>query len=82
MIPRDSFVQAFNCTPVAKKNMQPGDLLFFAYNQGKGKVYHVGMYIGNNQMIHAPNSSRNVEIVSINTHPYKSNFAGSRRYLK
>lgn len=82
MIPRDSFVQAVNGIPVAKKNMQPGDLLFFAYNQGKGKVYHVGMYIGNNQMIHAPNSSRNVEIISINAHPYKVNFAGSRRYLK
>ncbi|NYF25459.1 S-layer homology domain-containing protein [Sporosarcina sp. JAI121] len=82
MIPRDSFVQAVNGTPVARKNMRPGDLLFFAYNQGKGKVYHVGMYIGNNQMIHAPNSSRNVEIISIDAHPYKANFAGSRRYLK
>jgi len=82
MIPRDSFVQAVNGTPVARKNMQPGDLLFFAYNQGKGKVYHVGMYIGKGQMIHAPNSSRNVESVSIDTHPYKANYAGSRRYLK
>ncbi|CAM3228146.1 NlpC/P60 family protein [Filibacter tadaridae] len=82
MIPRDSFVQAVKGTPVARSKMQPGDLLFFAYNKGKGKVYHVGMYIGNNKMIHAPNSSRNVEIVSINAQPYKANYAGSRRYLK
>ena len=82
MIPRDSFVQAVNGTPVTSKNMQPGDLMFFAYNQGKGKVFHVSMYIGNGKMIHAPNSSRSVEIISIDTHPYKANYAGSRRYLK
>jgi gamma-D-glutamyl-L-lysine dipeptidyl-peptidase len=82
MIPRDSSIQAVNGTPVARKNMQPGDLMFFAYNQGKGKVFHVSMYIGNGQMIHSPNSGRGVEIISIDTKPYKADYAGSRRYLK
>ena len=82
LIPRDSFVQATHGTAVSRKNMQPGDLMFFAYQNGKGKVYHVGMYIGNGQMLHAPNSLRKVEIVSIEAQPYKKNYSGSRRYLK
>ncbi|WP_438315736.1 NlpC/P60 family protein [Sporosarcina sp. FA9] len=82
VIPRDSFVQAIHGTPVARSNMQPGDLMYFAYSGGTGKVYHVAMYIGNSQMIHAPNSSNKVMTVSINSDPYKNNFSGARRYLK
>lgn len=81
LIPRDSFEQAKHGTAVARKDMQAGDLMFFAYQNGKGKVYHVGMYIGDGKMIHAPNSSRKVEIVSIELQPYKKNFSGARRYL-
>lgn len=82
IIPRDSFVQATHGTAVAKKNMQPGDLMFFAYNGGKGKVYHVGMYIGDGKMLHAPNSSRKVEIIPVDTGIYKTNYSGARRYLQ
>ncbi|MBE1555358.1 S-layer homology domain-containing protein [Sporosarcina limicola] len=81
-IPRDSTVQAVNGTPVLLKNLQPGDLLFFAHQKGKGPVHHVGMYIGNGQMIHSPNPKKSVEIISINTAAYKSEFSGARRYLK
>ncbi|WP_102273720.1 S-layer homology domain-containing protein [Cytobacillus massiliigabonensis] len=82
LIPRDSTVQAQQGAAVTKNNLQPGDLMFFAHNKGKGNVHHVSMYIGDGKMIHAPNFSRAVEIVSINTEPYKSEFAGARRYLK
>ncbi|MFS0574596.1 S-layer homology domain-containing protein [Sporosarcina sp. 179-K 3D1 HS] len=81
-IPRDSTVQATNGTVVAKNKMQPGDLMFFSHNKGRGKVHHVSMYIGNGQMIHSPNPKKSVEIISINTEPYKSEFSGARRYLK
>lgn len=81
-IPRDSTVQATKGIPVAKNKMQPGDLMFFSHNKGKGKVHHVAMYIGNGQMIHSPNPKKSVEIISINTEPYKSEFSGARRYLK
>ncbi|WP_432357247.1 NlpC/P60 family protein [Sporosarcina sp. UB5] len=82
LIPRDSSVQATEGTAVKRKDLQPGDLLFFAHNKGKGNVYHVGMYVGDGKMVHAPNSSRKVEIVSINAGTYKTNYAGARRYLK
>lgn len=82
LIPRDSSVQAKNGLAVAKSDLQPGDLLFYSYNKGKGAVHHVSMYIGNGQMIHAPKYSKSVEIISINQEPYKSEFSGARRYLK
>lgn len=81
LLPRDASAQIKKGTAVSKKNMQPGDLMFFAYDKGKGRVHHVSMYIGNGQMIHSPNSKRSVEIISINTEHYKSEFAGARRYI-
>ncbi|MCG3088108.1 C40 family peptidase [Sporosarcina cyprini] len=82
LIPRDSSDQAKEGTAVKRADLKSGDLLFFARDKGKGSVYHVGMYVGNGKMIHAPNSSKKVEIVSINTGTYKTNYAGARRYLK
>lgn len=81
MIPRDSFYQATGGKAVAKKNLQAGDLVFFAYNNGKGKVYHVGLYIGNGQMLHAPHYASKVKIEPLFQGVYKKNYSGARRYL-
>ncbi len=81
-IPRDSSVQATHGTPVAKEDLQKGDLLFFAYNEGEGSVHHVGMYIGDGEMIHSPNSSSTVEIIEVfESDYYSSEFSGARRYI-
>ena len=82
LLPRDSGDQAKVGMAVKRSQLKQGDLLFFAHQKGKGKVYHVGMYIGDGKMVHAPNSSKKVEIVSIHTGTFKTNFAGARRYLK
>ncbi|WP_303969447.1 S-layer homology domain-containing protein [Sporosarcina ureae] len=81
-IPRDASVQALNGKLVQKKDLQPGDLMFFAYNKGKGIIHHVGMYAGNGQMIHAPNPKRTVEIIPMTVEPYNSEYVSARRYLK
>lgn len=81
MIPRDSFYQATGGKAVAKKDLKPGDLVFFAYNGGKGKVYHVGLYLGNGKMLHAPHYASKVKIESMNQGTYKKNYSGARRYL-
>lgn len=44
---------------IATSAAQPGDLLFWG---ARGSTYHVAIYLGNNQYIHAPYSGRNVEI--------------------
>ncbi len=58
---------------VSYENLQPGDLIFFS---GLG---HVGMYVGDGKMIHAPRTGRNVEIVSITEGYYRSRFVGGGR---
>ena len=81
-IPRDSSVQATHGTAVNKDDLQKGDLLFFAYEQGKGSVHHVGMYIGGGKMIHAPNPASAVEIIDVfESEHWSSEYAGARRYL-
>jgi|GEM_PF-3804453 len=47
---------------VSLNSLLPGDLLFYGT---KGNTYHVGIYIGNNQMIHAPQPGQNVTTVDI-----------------
>ncbi|WP_408007471.1 NlpC/P60 family protein [Pseudalkalibacillus sp. A8] len=80
-IPRDSSVQATHGTPVAREDLQKGDLIFFAYNNGQGRVHHVGMYIGDGKMIHSPNSSTTVKIDDYDAPGYGEEYAGARRYL-
>ncbi|WP_093137899.1 C40 family peptidase [Salinibacillus kushneri] len=81
-IPRDSSVQATHGTPVARDELQKGDLLFFAYNEGEGSVHHVGMYIGDGKMMHSPNTASTVEIIDVfESDYYSSEYAGARRYL-
>ncbi|OXM87897.1 C40 family peptidase [Paenibacillus rigui] len=75
-IPRDAKDQAASGRKVETADLMPGDLLFYAYNNGKGKVHHVAMYIGSGQMIHSPKTERSVEIIAMNTPEY----AGARRY--
>lgn len=80
-IPRDAKDQANAGTAVERDALQPGDLLFFAHNNGKGKVHHVGMYAGNGTMVHSPRSGRPIEVVSIDLPDYAKEFSGARRML-
>jgi cell wall-associated NlpC family hydrolase len=57
---------------VSRSQLQPGDLVFF---DGLG---HMGIYIGNNQMIHAPHTGDVVKISSL-TGWYSSTYMGARR---
>jgi peptidoglycan DL-endopeptidase CwlO len=58
--------------PVSRSQLQPGDLVFF---DGLG---HEGLYIGNNQFIHAPHTGDVVKISSI-AGWYASTYVGARR---
>ncbi|OWR31103.1 peptidase P60 [Saccharibacillus sp. O23] len=80
-LPRDASDQFRAGKSVAKADLQPGDLLFYAHNDGKGSVHHVAMYIGDGKMIHSPKAGRTVEIIPTATKGYANEFAGARRYL-
>ncbi|WP_051620971.1 C40 family peptidase [Paenibacillus sp. UNC451MF] len=81
-IPRDAKDQAKAGTEVNTDDLKPGDLLFYAYDKGKGKVHHVAMYIGEGMMIHSPKTERSIEIISMKTPAYAQEFAGARRYTE
>jgi cell wall-associated NlpC family hydrolase len=53
--------------------MKPGDLVFFS---GLG---HVGLYLGRGRMVHAPQSGRTVEVVTLGRSHYGSRLVGARR---
>jgi peptidoglycan DL-endopeptidase CwlO len=57
---------------VSASALQPGDLLFFY-----SPVSHVGMYIGNGQMVHASTSGSPVKVASLSY--MMGNFSGARR---
>ena len=68
-------------TKVSKADMQPGDLVFF----GSGDASHIGIYIGNGQMIHSSGGSKNTASnpgkgVSITNVDYRKDFLEARRY--
>ena len=52
-------------TPVSESQLQPGDLVFYY-----SPMSHVGMYIGNGQIVNAENPSAGVKITGVNTMPY------------
>lgn len=76
-LPRVSYDQSKVGQAVSREDLQPGDLVFFD-TMDKGKVSHVGMYIGNNEFIHAANSKKGV-IKSTLTGYYDKKFINARR---
>ena len=59
-IPRTSLAQSKSGKAVNKSDLQVGDLIF--WKTTSAEVGHVGMYVGNNQFIHAPNKSKPVKL--------------------
>ncbi|MEP7090595.1 MAG: NlpC/P60 family protein, partial [Nocardioidaceae bacterium] len=64
-LPHSSSAQMGSGTPVSQSALQPGDLVFYY-----SPVSHVGMYIGNGQIVNAENPSVGVKITGVNSMPY------------
>jgi len=82
---RVSSDQAKNGVAVSKSNLQPGDLVFFRginSSSSSKKISHVGIYIGNNEFIHAANSSRGVVKDDLTSSYYSSHFVTARRIIR
>jgi cell wall-associated NlpC family hydrolase len=58
-------------------SLQPGDLVF--YNTSGRGVSHVGIYIGNGQMIHS--ASKNVKVDNMSSSYWKKRYVGAKRVL-
>jgi cell wall-associated NlpC family hydrolase len=77
-IPRVSRDQ-WNAGPhVDVPNLLPGDLVFFASDtRNPGTIHHVGMYIGNGLMVHAPHTGDVVRVASI----WRVGYIGATRVI-
>ncbi|HVE27085.1 MAG TPA: NlpC/P60 family protein [Sporichthya sp.] len=64
-LPHSSAQQYYSGDKIPRSELQPGDLVYFY-----SPISHVGIYIGNGKMVHAPNPSRRVEIAPIAEMPY------------
>lgn len=73
--PADQYTQG---TYVAKSDLQPGDIVFFANTYASG-LSHVGIYTGNGQFIHSPNSRSTVSYSDLTTGYWANHYYGARR---
>ncbi len=63
-LPHSSGSQMGSGTPVSTSALQPGDLVFYY-----SPVSHVGIYVGNGQLVHAANPSTGVQLTSVFSMP-------------
>ena len=61
---------------------QIGDLLFFAYEEGQGRLHHVGIYYGSGMMIHSPTSGKAIEITRLEGTVYDKELCAVRRFTQ
>ncbi len=80
-ISRTATAQNSNGTQVARSDLQPGDIIIF-YNGYKSAIGHAGLYIGNNQFIHASSGGGKVMISNLSETYYDTRFYSARRVVK
>lgn len=77
-IPRSTREQSDFCANIKAERLEPGDLVFFNSTGRKGKVSHVGLYVGDGKIVHA-SSSRGVIESSLSEKYYTKHYNHSGR---
>lgn len=77
-VPRTAAEQQHAALRVAKSELRPGDLLFFKTTRSK-RVSHVGVYVGDNRFVHAPQSGKLIELKTLDDQYYGPRFISSGR---
>ena len=76
-VPRVSRDQSQAGVAVSKENLRPGDMVFFDYSSSRAGVDHVGLYVGDGKMIHAPRPGATVTEAPVDW----SAFTNARRVI-
>lgn len=80
-IPHSSSEQQKFCEEIKKKDLSIGDLVFFCTGKTKGRVSHVGLYVGDGKIIHA-SGSKGVIISNIEESYYVRTYHSSGRVAR
>lgn len=80
-LPRTAREQRREGTGIKKQELQPGDLVFFSTMRRRG-VSHVGIYIGQNQFVHAPTRGSTVRVDSLDNSYWSRHYVAARRYIE
>lgn len=80
ILPRASYEQYDDGKSVGKNKLQKGDLVFFITNKGK-RINHVGIYVGDNEFIHAPSRGKSVSKARLDSTYWAKAYRGARSYL-
>ena len=77
VLPRSSKEMSKAGEAVSKDQLRPGDLVFF--NTMRNAFSHVGIYLGDNQFVHAPRSGGKVRVEDLRDGYWTKRFNGARR---
>lgn len=77
LLPRKASEQAKVTKKIDKKELQPGDLVFF--NTMRRTFSHVGIYVGDGKFIHSPSKGKRVRVESMESSYWVKRFNGARR---
>lgn len=78
-LPHSATAQSSKGTKVAKANLQPGDIVFFKNYRTNIGIGHCGIYIGNNQFIHASTEKTGVITSSLSSSSYQKRYVTAVR---
>lgn len=78
-LPRSSGDMMAAGTSISRKDLKPGDLVFFGK---KKRITHVGIYTGDNKYIHSPRAGKTIQESSLDDRARGEYYAGARRLLK
>lgn len=79
LLPRRANEQAAATEKIDKRDLQPGDLVFF--NTMRRAFSHVGIYIGDNKFIHSPRPGATVRVEDMGVSYWAKRFDGARRVV-
>lgn len=79
LLPRRADQQAAATQPIEKKDLEPGDLVFF--NTMRRTFSHVGIYVGGGKFIHSPKPGAQVRVEDMSVNYWQRRFDGARRVV-
>lgn len=77
-VPRTAADQQRAAQGISKSALQPGDLVFFRTTSGP-RISHVGVYVGENRFVHAPQSGKLIEVRTLDDQYFGPRLAATGR---